>query len=221
MHPIHHHGDFVITHRMSTSPEWLAWRNARARCTNPSHQAWHNYGGRGIKFAPEWEDFRAFYDDVGPRPGPGYELDRIENDGHYEPGNVRWATRLTNNQNRRVDTPIIRRFLKEHGHTCIKVFAKAHGVTYDEARQRILSGYPFGLVTAPREVFSLEMRRRQSRTATVRFTSDGRSIKEACAASGIKLSCAYKRINRYGWSVDRACTIPPSHHHTFTISEIT
>jgi hypothetical protein len=81
------------THGMTESPEYLAWDNMRARCTRPSYIGWENYGGRGITVCGEWLDsFEAFYDHIGPRPGPGYSVDRIDNDGNYEPGNVRWAT---------------------------------------------------------------------------------------------------------------------------------
>jgi len=73
------------------------------RCTNPNHEAYHRYGGMGVKVAPEWRhDFAAFLAYVGKRPGPGYSIDRINPWGSYEPGNVRWATRLeqANNQRR-------------------------------------------------------------------------------------------------------------------------
>ncbi len=90
-----------MTPRYQT-PEYKAWRAAIDRCTLPHHQAWENYGGRGIRVCDRWlESFEAFLADVGPRPGKDYSLDRKENDGHYEPGNVRWATLAEQNRNRR------------------------------------------------------------------------------------------------------------------------
>ena len=63
------------------------------RCNNPNNPAYHNYGGRGIKVCERWYDFNNFLADVGERPHPDRSLDRYpNNDGHYEPGNVRWAT---------------------------------------------------------------------------------------------------------------------------------
>ena len=76
----------------------------KARCANPNHPKYANYGGRGITVCDRWMDFVEFWQDVGDRPGPEYSLDRINNDGDYEPGNVRWATarEQQNNQARTV-----------------------------------------------------------------------------------------------------------------------
>ena len=76
---------------------WLALRN---RCNNPRAQDYARYGGRGIKVCPAWDRFVQFVQDVGPHPGPGWTLDRENNNGDYEPGNVRWATRKVQGRNR-------------------------------------------------------------------------------------------------------------------------
>jgi hypothetical protein len=78
--------------------EFMAYRGAENRCTNPNSDNWERYGGRGIKFL--FESFEAFMDEIGPKPSPELQLDRINNDGNYEPGNVRWATALENTHNR-------------------------------------------------------------------------------------------------------------------------
>jgi hypothetical protein len=77
------------SHGMYLSPEYTAFMNAKQRCTNPHFHQWEDYGGRGIKFL--FESFEQFFADLGVKPD-GLTLDRINNDGHYEPGNVRWAT---------------------------------------------------------------------------------------------------------------------------------
>jgi hypothetical protein len=88
-------------------PEYEAWLSMRKRCLNRKDKGWHNYGGRGIKICEEWKnDYRAFIAYVGRRPTSNHSLDRINNDGNYEPGNVRWATRKTQINNRR---PVQRR----------------------------------------------------------------------------------------------------------------
>ena len=72
------------------------------RCTNPKTIDFECWGGRGITVCPEWrESFQAFLDHIGLKPDPSYVLDRIDNDGHYAPGNVRWTTRSVSSSNRR------------------------------------------------------------------------------------------------------------------------
>jgi hypothetical protein len=80
------------------SPEYNAFSTAKDRCTNPDAQAYRNYGKRGIEF--RFKNFAEFIAHIGPRP-TGRSLDRIDNNGHYEIGNVRWATREEQAQNKR------------------------------------------------------------------------------------------------------------------------
>jgi hypothetical protein len=92
------------THGESRPPtvEWKAWDSMKDRCRNPNNKRWKDYGGRGIAVCHEWRDsYPAFLAHVGRRPSPAHSLDRIDNDGNYEPGNVRWATLEEQNRNRR------------------------------------------------------------------------------------------------------------------------
>lgn len=72
----------------------------RSRCRCKTAVQYPYYGGRGITICDRWESFENFYADVGPKPAPDYTLDRIDPNGNYEPGNVRWATRETQSRNR-------------------------------------------------------------------------------------------------------------------------
>lgn len=84
------------------SAERTAWHNMRQRCTDANSPRFKDWGGRGITVCSRWESFDTFLADVGPRPAPGYSLDRWPNpDGNYEPGNVRWATAAQQRSNRR------------------------------------------------------------------------------------------------------------------------
>lgn len=89
----------VKTHGMTKTPEYRAYLNARDRCENPKFIGWQHYGGRGIRF--RFDGFEHFYAELGDRPTLNHQVDRIDNDGDYVSGNVRWATPKENSANRR------------------------------------------------------------------------------------------------------------------------
>lgn len=85
--------------------EYVAWYSAKRRCDYPKNPSYQRYGGRGITMCEEWRtNFQAFLDHVGICP-PGHSLDRIDSNGHYEPGNVRWATPVVQSNNRKPPDP--------------------------------------------------------------------------------------------------------------------
>ncbi len=88
---------------MVGTPEYQAWINMVRRCLRPQSRYFGLYGGRGISVCSEWMRFERFSEDMGPRPSPEHSLDRINNDGNYEPGNCRWATRTQQGRNKRTN----------------------------------------------------------------------------------------------------------------------
>lgn len=91
-------------HGMTHSKIYKTWKNMRQRCFNKNDHSYKNYGGRGITVCDEWRNsFESFYDYVSKLPHfgeVGYSIDRIDNDGNYEPNNVRWATAYEQTHNR-------------------------------------------------------------------------------------------------------------------------
>jgi len=127
------------THGLSRTPQYGLWRTMRARCLNPRNVSYHLYGARGITVCERWlNDYSAFLADVGPRPSPQHTLDRYpNNDGHYEPGNVRWATPTQQHRNKRTN-----RLITFRGDTrCLEDWAEHYGLTRDCLRSRLRMGW--------------------------------------------------------------------------------
>jgi hypothetical protein len=103
--------DINRRHR-AANPEYGSWHSMIARCTNPRYDSFHDYGGRGITVCDRWRygengmsGFECFISDMGPRPSPNHSLDRIDPNGNYEPGSVRWATAKEQANNRNPPRP--------------------------------------------------------------------------------------------------------------------
>jgi len=131
-----------------TSPEYRCWCSLRGRCCSKTHEAYSRYGGRGIAICKRWlKSFMAFYRDMGPRPGPEYSLDRINNDGPYSKSNCRWALRVTQGRNRSNN-----RKLEFQGEClCISEWAERMGCQHQRITARLRRGWSVekALTTAP------------------------------------------------------------------------
>jgi hypothetical protein len=124
------------THGLSKTPEYLIWKDIVKRCSNPKHREFHVYGGRGVGIFPEWrESFPAFLSHVGKRPSLDHSIDRIDNDGSYAPGNVRWAKRDV--QRRNCQSSRIHMLTYEGKTMCLADWATERNIPYHTLKNRI------------------------------------------------------------------------------------
>ena len=125
-------------HGMSRSREYRVWAAMWQRCTNPSSQRWHRYGGRGIRVVARWSKFEKFYADMGPCP-PGMTLERKNNDRGYMPSNCVWAPRADQYRNR--GGPRANRWLTDGKRVmCISDWAKHLGLSRNTFNYRFHKG---------------------------------------------------------------------------------
>ena len=101
-------------HGLAKTPTWKIWVGIRDRCKNANRKDFKHYGGRGISLHESWNNYENFLKDMGERP-KGLEIDRIDVNGNYEPGNCRWVTRKENVNNRRCSNKKKNRNQKFHG----------------------------------------------------------------------------------------------------------
>lgn len=140
------------------APEHKIWTAMRYRCNSPSETSYPNYGGRGIRVCERWErSFEAFLQDMGPRPSPKHSIERINNGGHYEPGNCRWATPMQQGNNKRNNRIIT---IGDRSQTMAQ-WAREIGVTPQFISGRIRKGWTEqDAVTVPKGV-ERELERRE------------------------------------------------------------
>ena len=133
-----HSGRFQEDHGMSYTAEHRAWTRMKRDCLNVNTPGYFRYGGRGINVCPEWvASFEAFYRHIGTRPSTRHSVDRIDCNGHYEPGNVRWATQKQQSLNRRASI----RVTIDGKTKCVSEWCDELGVPRYRAYNRIRAGW--------------------------------------------------------------------------------
>lgn len=119
-------------------PEYNVWSAMKDRCLNPKCKHFHNYGGRGINVCKRWLKYSNFIKDMGHRPSSKHTLERIDNDGHYEPKNCRWVTRKIQTRNMRRNV-----LVKHNGkEQCLMDWSIETGINYFTLRSRRRNGRP-------------------------------------------------------------------------------
>jgi hypothetical protein len=147
---------------------YLVWKSMRNRCRNPNNKDFRYYGGRGISICERWNDFWLFAKDMGPRPTSKHEIDRINNEGNYEPGNCKWSTRTEQLQHTRRNVYI------QYGGTklTLSCWAKKLGIAIETLRERFKREWPIEVALSSQKhrpgngKKAWEIRRRNLRNGT-------------------------------------------------------
>lgn len=123
-------------HRLKSTPEYNSWCAMKQRCNYSKNKRYDRYGGRGITVCDRWNNsFLAFLEDMGKRPTTKHTLDRIDNEGNYEPKNCRWVTNIEQSNNRSGNV-----LVKFNGQSkTIRQWSLSTGIGYKTLRQRIFA----------------------------------------------------------------------------------
>lgn len=128
-----------VTHGMSKTNIYRAWVGMVDRCSNIKNSKYGDYGGRGITVCDRWLTFVNFFQDMGGRPFQNAEIDRINNNGNYEPNNCKWSTRTEQNRNKRDSAKVT-----FNGETkCLSEWAIIYNIDRGTLRSRLHRGWSF------------------------------------------------------------------------------
>lgn len=192
-----------IKHHLTDTPLYNVWKSMKGRCYTKSNSAYKHYGARGITVCEEWKkDFTAFYkwaiaNGYDPnKPGRECTLDRIDVNGNYEPSNCRWATMITQ-ANNKTDT-VLREFQGEMLTT--RQISEITGVPYRTIKGRIDQGF---------SIYEAVYGSPNGKKIHLWLNNEKHTIKEWASITGLKTITIRARLAR-GWSVEKALTTPAS-----------
>lgn len=192
------HGETIrFGERVNPTPEWMAWMAMIDRCRRETHPAFHNYGGRGIKVCDEWLlSFDAFLLHVGRRPSNNHSLDRIDNNGHYEPGNVRWATKREQGRNTRHTRVLECRGRKQS----VTAWAEEMGISKGLICGRLKMGWSVeAAIETPVNKTRSDPKIPKDTVNLVRsLWESGTPMKDVAAKAGVAITSAWRIVKRQG-----------------------
>jgi hypothetical protein len=188
-------------HGHASSGAYRSWLAMKSRCSNPRVTQYEDYGGRGITVCDRWnESFDAFLEDMGDKPTPRHQIDRIDVEGNYEPSNCRWVTSQTNNNNKRSN-----RLLTFDGRTqSVAEWGRELGIRGATIGIRIND-----LGWSVERALTTPAVKRERNTRGLKYEHDGKSLTAVDWARelGVSKNTLLSRLER-GWSIERALTQP-------------
>ncbi len=175
----------MIKHGMSHKKEYNTWYAIKRRCYNKNNKAYPYYGGRGIEVCDRWlQSFDNFFLDMGFAPSNNHSIERINNDGNYEPINCMWATKKEQCNNRSNTI-----YVKHKGENrLLSEWAKLYSLSYKLVHKRYKSGWDL------EDIFSIS-----SKPISFEYNGQNKTLMEWSAISGIPYKTLRNRFN-YGWS---------------------
>lgn len=179
-----------VTHGLTETAEYSTWTDIQSRCNNPNAKFYSNYGGRGIQVCARWlESFENFLADMGPRPAGDYSIERNDNDGNYEPGNCRWATRTEQANNKRNNVKVTIDGVTKN----LSAWCCEYGVQVATASLRYKNGL------RGKALF-------ETSKTTLTYCGITDTVRGWSNRTGIKPATISMRINHYHWPVSKALT---------------
>lgn len=192
-----HDNDRRFKHGMTKSSEFNIWQGIIARCCVESNQAYAYYGGRGITVCDRWKNsFENFYQDMGPRPSKAHSINRIDNDGNYNPHNCKWATQ-TEQANNTSSNKLIT--YKDNTKTLIQ-WASVLGIPYNTLWARI---FTYGWDTS--KAFETPV---SNHVKLLTYSGESLTVDEWAKKLGISRRIIRYRLDEKGWSVEEALETP-------------
>jgi hypothetical protein len=203
------------THGLSKNPHYKRWGNMMDRCFNPECHSYADYGGRGITVCEAWRDPAVFISQLPEGFKPGDQLDRINNNGNYEPGNVRWATPKVNSGNRRSchvleykgEALTMTEWSKRTGLVLQTIWERivVHNWTIERALETPAMSAVERMKAAHQKRWEGHVKKSAPQPMK-RYDYKGRSVTmaEMSADCGLPRKLLAKRINERGWTVERA-----------------